>query len=118
ATNRAAHPRTGRAPAGHGLILPSSSAAWHGWYVTLREMPSEDLKESLRQAKSIRAGQLDGRRTVVNPIDVKAVREQTQLSQTEFAAAINVSVRTLQNWEQRRRAPTGPAAALLKIMAR
>jgi len=74
-----------------------------------------ELKHSLRQAKAIRAGQLEGRRT--NVIDVKAVRERTRLSQGDFAAAINVSVRTLQNWEQRRRAPTGPAAALLKVVA-
>ncbi|MGB3742728.1 MAG: NadS family protein [Castellaniella sp.] len=77
----------------------------------------EDLKDSLRQAKAIRQGKLEGRRTTVTPIDVKAVREQTHLSQHEFAAAIHVSVRTLQNWEQRRRSPTGPAAALLKVMA-
>ncbi len=77
----------------------------------------EDLKDSLRQAKAIRQGKLDGRRTTVAPIDVKAVREQTKLSQGEFAAAMHVSVRTLQNWEQRRRSPTGPAAALLKVMA-
>ncbi|SHG83562.1 NadS family protein [Pollutimonas bauzanensis] len=74
-----------------------------------------ELKLSLRQAKAIRAGQLEGRRT--NVIDVKAVRERTRLSQGDFAAAINVSVRTLQNWEQRRRAPTGPAVALLKVVA-
>ena len=77
----------------------------------------EELKDSLRQAKAIRQGKLEGRRTTVPPIDVKAVREQTKLSQGEFAAAMRISVRTLQNWEQRRRAPTGPAAALLKVMA-
>ncbi|WP_322995210.1 NadS family protein [Castellaniella sp.] len=77
----------------------------------------EDLKDSLQQAKAIRQGKLEGRRTTVIPIDVKAVREQAKLSQGEFAAAMRVSVRTLQNWEQRRRSPTGPAAALLKVMA-
>ena len=77
----------------------------------------EELKHSLRQAKAIRQGRLKARRTTVPAIDVKAVREQTKLSQGEFAAVIRVSVRTLQNWEQRRRAPTGPAAALLKVMA-
>lgn len=77
----------------------------------------EALKDSLRQARAIRRGSLQGRRTTVVPIDVKAVREQTKLSQDEFAAAIHVSVRTLQNWEQHRRTPTGPAAALLKVMA-
>src|SRR5690625_7339431 len=37
-------------------------------------------------------------------------------SQAEFATAINVSVRTLQNWEQQRRVPTGPATELLKVV--
>jgi len=53
----------------------------------------EDLKESLRQAKSIRAGKLEGRRTTIHPIDVKAVRESTKLPQDEFAAAINKQCR-------------------------
>jgi DNA-binding transcriptional regulator YiaG len=47
----------------------------------------------------------------------KAVREQIGPSQSEFARLLHVSVKTLQNWEQRRRNPTGPAAALLKIMS-
>jgi len=37
------------------------------------------------------------------------------MSQTEFAAMIGVSARTLQNWEQGRRNPDGPAKALLKV---
>ena len=77
----------------------------------------EELKQSLREARSIRAGTLTGRRTWIDVMDVKAVRERTCLTQGEFAAALHVSVRTVQNWEQRRRAPTGPAVALLKVMA-
>src|SRR5690625_6624162 len=73
-----------------------------------------ELKESLVQAKDIRSGRLEARRTRI--IDVKAIRERTKLSQAEFATAINVSVRTLQNWEQQRRVPTGPATALLKVV--
>jgi putative transcriptional regulator len=49
-------------------------------------------------------------------IDAKAVRERTGLSQADFALVMNVSVKTLQNWEQRRRVPTGPAEALLRIV--
>jgi DNA-binding transcriptional regulator YiaG len=48
---------------------------------------------------------------------VKSIRERLRLSQTEFARLMRVNIRTLQNWEQRRRRPTGPAAALLKIVA-
>ena len=57
------------------------------------------------------------RRFTVNPIDVKAVRAKTGLSQNEFAQMIQISTRTLQNWEQKRRNPTGPAAVLLKIVS-
>jgi hypothetical protein len=42
---------------------------------------------------------------------VKAIRERTGLSQTRFAQLIGVSKRTLENWEQGRRWPTGPGAA-------
>ena len=56
------------------------------------------------------------RRTHIAAPDVKAVREQIGLSQSEFARLMQVSIKTLQNWEQRRRNPTGPAAALLKIV--
>src|ERR1700737_1133644 len=49
--------------------------------------------------------------------EVRAIREKTSLSQSEFAQLIGVSVKTLQNWEQDRRRPTGPAVALLRIIA-
>ena len=39
------------------------------------------------------------------------------MTESEFASLMRVSVKTLQNWEQHRRNPTGPAAALLKIMS-
>ncbi|MGX9717006.1 helix-turn-helix domain-containing protein [Janthinobacterium lividum] len=51
-------------------------------------------------------------------IDAKEVRELTGLSQSQFALVMNVSVKTLQNWEQHRREPTGPAEALLKIVSK
>lgn len=51
-------------------------------------------------------------------IDAKEVRERTGLSQSQFALVMNVSVKTLQNWEQHRRDPTGPAEALLKIVSK
>lgn len=77
----------------------------------------EDLMQSMKEAKAISKGLTPASRriTVLTP-DVKAVREQTGLSQSEFARLMRVSPRTLQNWEQHRRTPTGPAAALLKIV--
>ncbi len=77
----------------------------------------DDLVQSLKQAKAISTGKAPAsRRTVVAAPDVKVIREATGLSQAEFADLLKVSPRTLQNWEQHRRTPTGPAAVLLKIV--
>lgn len=77
----------------------------------------DDLVQSLKEAKAIARGEAPAsRRTEVKPLDVKAVREQIGLSQSEFARLMRVSIKTVQNWEQHHRNPTGPAAALLKIV--
>lgn len=77
----------------------------------------DDLVQSLKEAKAIARGEMPAsRRIEVTPPDVKAIREQIGLSQSEFARLMRVSIKTLQNWEQHRRNPTGPAAALLKIV--
>jgi putative transcriptional regulator len=48
--------------------------------------------------------------------DVQAIRARTGLSQAEFARSIGVKKSTLLNWEQRRRAPEGPARVLLALI--
>src|SRR5262249_38126064 len=50
-----------------------------------------------------------------SPLDVRAIREGLGRSQAEFARMIGVSLSTLQNWEQGRRRPQGPARALLQL---
>ena len=78
----------------------------------------EDLLRSVREGGAILRGRNNAsRRFVVEAAGVRAIRERTSLSQSEFAHLIGVSVKTLQNWEQDRRRPTGPAAALLRIIA-
>jgi putative transcriptional regulator len=57
------------------------------------------------------------RTTRVVVADVQAIRKSANISQAQFAKLIGVNLRTLQNWEQRRTRPTGPALALLKIVA-
>ena len=51
------------------------------------------------------------------PADIKSIRLKLGKSQSEFALMIGVSLATLQNWEQGRRIPEGPARALLKVAA-
>ena len=78
----------------------------------------EELLNSVREAGSILRGEKKpARRHVFAASGVRRIRERTKLSQSEFARLIGVSVKTLQNWEQDRRRPAGPAAALLKIIA-
>ncbi len=74
-------------------------------------------KELLEGIEAIKQGQ--GRRRMIElPADVKAIREKTGLSQSAFAGLLGVSVRTLQEWEQGRRTPKGPAQALLRVADR
>ena len=77
-----------------------------------------DLVDSLKEASAIRAGKKSAsRHTTPVTRHVREVRAQTGLTQAEFARVLQVSVETLQNWEQERRSPTGPAAALIKIVS-
>ncbi|MCX6626398.1 MAG: NadS family protein [Candidatus Solibacter sp.] len=83
----------------------------------MRKEMFEELLGSVREAGAILRGQQKpSRRAVIRSSGVRVIRERTSLSQSEFAQLIGVSVKTLQNWEQDRRRPTGPAAALLSII--
>jgi putative transcriptional regulator len=76
----------------------------------------EELAESIREGGKIHRGeQAPSRRFVFNPKDVRAIRQKIDKSQSEFAHMIGVTVSTLQNWEQGRRQPQGPARALLVV---
>ncbi len=76
------------------------------------------LVTSIKQAGQIRRGEMPPSRSFeFQPADIKAIRINLDKSQSEFALMIGVSVATLQNWEQGRRHPEGPARALLKVAA-
>lgn len=49
---------------------------------------------------------------------ISRIREGFALTQKQFAAMLGISLRTLHNWEQGRRAPTGPAMVLLQVAAK
>jgi DNA-binding transcriptional regulator YiaG len=78
-----------------------------------------DLVESLKEAGAISRGEIPASRQFLigdgDSLDVRGVREHAGLSQNEFANLMHVSVKTLQNWEQGRRVPTGAAVALLHV---
>ena len=69
------------------------------------------LLQSIREMK---VGQR-ARATVVEPNEVARARQNTGLSQAQFAQALHISKRTLQEWELGRRSPSGAAKALIQI---
>jgi putative transcriptional regulator len=76
----------------------------------------KDLVKSIKEAGEIKKGNRQAsRQFVYRPMDVKRLRKLASVSQSDFARMIGVSVDTVQNWEQGRRAPRGPARALLKV---
>ncbi len=84
----------------------------------MKKKDFDNLATSIRQAGRIRREEVEPSRvTEFAPVDVKAIRQRLGQTQTEFARMIGVSVATLQNWEQGRRRPEGPARGLLKVAA-
>ncbi len=74
----------------------------------------DDLKASLQEAVEIKNGTKAPARVIRYEIaDVKAIREQLNVSQAEMAKALGTSVDTIKSWESRRRNPTGLAAKVL-----
>jgi len=74
----------------------------------------DELKTSLEEAVDIKNGNKAPSRVARYEIaDVKAIREQLNVSQAEMAKALGTSVDTIKSWESRRRNPTGLAAKVL-----
>ncbi|WP_263078913.1 type II toxin-antitoxin system MqsA family antitoxin [Endozoicomonas sp. Mp262] len=77
----------------------------------------QEILDGLEEIKAYKSGKGDLKTTVLSePSPAKTIREKLQLSQSAFASFMGVSVRTLQDWEQGRRNPQGPAKALLRVV--
>lgn len=85
--------------------------------LAVRDAGRDIGNELLQAIREVKAGKVGARyRVEVN--DVVQARLNTGLSQADFAAALQISPRTLQQWEQGRRQPSGAAETLLRIVAR
>jgi putative transcriptional regulator len=83
-----------------------------------RKLTGEQIgKKLLESIAEMKAGKT-ARATRVAPNEVAAARMKTGLSQSEFARALRISQRTLQEWEQGRRKPSGSARTLIEIAFR
>ena len=76
----------------------------------------QEILDGIRNVKAYKAGIKVLRvHTLKEPAPPKIIRAKLKLSQSAFAGMMGVSLRTIQDWEQGRRKPSGPAVALLRI---
>ena len=80
-----------------------------------RDIGSEIL-EGIKEIKAHKAGRVSLRSSELKkPASPQVIRKKLNLSQSAFAGLMGVSLRTVQDWEQGRRQPSGPAKSLLRI---
>ena len=82
--------------------------------LTVRDAKRDVWQEALDGIRHIKAGRI-GRKYTAESYPVVRARENSGLTQAEFAQLLGVSIRTLQDWEQGRRKPSGAAQSLLLI---
>ncbi|PKP97710.1 MAG: transcriptional regulator [Alphaproteobacteria bacterium HGW-Alphaproteobacteria-13] len=75
----------------------------------------ESFKRGLAQVADYKAGARMGY-AVHEPMDIKAIRAKTKLTQAAFADRLHISAATLRDWEQGRRVPDAPARTLLGMV--
>lgn len=79
----------------------------------------DELLASVREGGAILRGEIaPSRAFAVDGPNIKSIRANYQLSQSQFAALLGISIGTLRNWEQGRREPEGPARVLLQVAAK
>jgi putative transcriptional regulator len=75
-----------------------------------------EILEGIREIKAFKEGRVElETRELLPPASPQQIRRQLKLSQAAFAGLMGVSLRTVQDWEQGRRQPSGPAKSLLRI---
>lgn len=79
---------------------------------------SEGLANAIRYAEGDKTAGVEHGVQVPDRVDVRRVRRKLGMSQAVFAKQFGISIATLRNWEQGRRAPEGPARVLLTIIDR
>lgn len=77
---------------------------------------SLEILQGIKEIKAYKAGKVSLKtRQLKEPASPQAIRKRLKLSQAAFAGLMGVSLRTVQDWEQGRREPSGPAKSLLRI---
>lgn len=76
----------------------------------------KEILEGIKEIKLFKKGDIELKTwSLSEPSPTKIIRKKLKLSQSAFASLMGVSPRTIQDWEQGRRNPQGPAKSLLRI---
>ena len=87
--------------------------------MAIKQTPGQRMIASAKQALAFAEGKDNGCVVhIPDQIDVARIRGKVNMSQRQCAAHFGVSVRTVQEWEQGRAVPSGPARALLTVIDR
>ena len=75
-----------------------------------------EVLEGIKEIKKHKEGDIQLKvTTLTDPSPAQVIRKKLELSQSAFAGLMGVSIRTIQDWEQGRRSPKGPAKSLLRV---
>jgi len=75
-----------------------------------------EILEGIKEIKKHKEGDIQLKvTTLTDPSSAQVIRKKLELSQSAFAGLMGVSIRTIQDWEQGRRSPKGPAKSLLRV---
>jgi len=75
-----------------------------------------EILDGIKEIKKHIEGKVNLKTTVLSdPSPAQIIRKKLELSQASFASLMGVSIRTIQDWEQGRRSPKGPAKSLLRV---
>ena len=79
----------------------------------------DDIMQGLDEAVAFSKGETSGAVVhEITPLDIKNIRDQLEMTQEEFAAAVGVRLPTLRHWERGDRKPNGAARVLLNLLSR
>jgi putative transcriptional regulator len=101
------------------MTSPNSQVYFCKVMVVQMSSAFSSIKQGLQEAIDYSEGKV--KKAIVHefsPLDVKQVRAQVGMSQSEFASAFGISVSTLRHWERGDRKPQGPALVLLNVVSK
>jgi len=81
----------------------------------MRKKDFDNLIQAAQEFKLLREKKIKAAKVFNYSLDIKRIRRQLKMSQSEFADFLDIPLKTIINWEQGRTTPTGAAKSLLKI---